>query len=83
VCPVATECPEGYVNLTGVCVLASPTAKASDPQTGISWSCGPGGCTYELPKASDPECTGDKCLASCPAPDFHVARMKDKLVCVE
>lgn len=83
VCAVAGECPESYVNLTGVCVLAAPPASGNDPQTGISWSCGPGGCTYELPKASDPECTGDRCLASCPAPDFHVARMKDKLVCVE
>ena len=79
----AGQCTGGYVNLTGVCVLAAPTARANDPKTGIAWSCGPGGCVYDLPKASDPECTGAVCRASCPAPDFHVARMKDRLVCVE
>ncbi len=83
VCAIPGQCPAGYVNLTGVCVLAAPPARGTDPKTGISWSCGPGGCSYDVPHASDPECTGAVCRASCPAPDFHIARMKDRLVCVE
>jgi hypothetical protein len=83
VCAVAGQCPAGSVNLTGICVLAAPTATGSDPKSGISWTCGPGGCSYLVPRASDPECTGDACRASCPAPDFHLARIKDTLVCIE
>jgi len=83
VCPVAGQCPAGRVNLTGACVLAAPTASGRDPATGISWSCGPGGCSYEVPRASDPACTGASCRASCPAPDLVLARMGSELVCVE
>jgi hypothetical protein len=83
VCAVAGQGPPDYVNLTGVRVLAAPTGRGSDPKTGITWTCGPAGCSYDLPRASDPECTGAVCQASCPAPDFRIARMKDKLVCVE
>jgi hypothetical protein len=83
VCPVAGQCPDGYVNLTGACVLAAPTASGRDPSTGIEWTCGPGGCSYVLPRSSDPTCTGAVCKASCPAPDFRVARMGRSLVCVE
>ncbi len=83
VCAVAGQCPASYVNLTGACVLAAPTAQGKDPSTGIAWTCGPGGCSYELPRASDPTCTGAVCKASCPAPDFHVATMGKSLACVE
>jgi hypothetical protein len=83
VCPVAGQCPPGTVNLTGACVLAAPVASGRDPETGISWSCGPGGCSYELPRASDPICTGASCRASCPAPDIVLAKMGTELVCVE
>jgi hypothetical protein len=83
VCPVGGQCPPSYVNLTGVCVLAAPSASGTDPSTGVSWSCGPGGCSYDLPRKSDPACTGATCRASCPAPDFHLARMQTALVCVE
>jgi hypothetical protein len=83
VCPVAGQCPSRYVNLTGACMLAAPTVSGRDPSTGVSWRCGPGGCSYDLPRASDPTCTGSTCKASCPAPDFHVARMGASLVCVE
>jgi hypothetical protein len=83
VCPVAGQCSESYVNLTGACVLAAPIQTGRDALTGVTWSCGPGGCTYELPRASDPGCTGSVCRASCPAPDFHLAKMGDAMVCVE
>jgi hypothetical protein len=83
VCALPGQCPIGLVNLTGACVLAAPTASGQDPRSGTSWSCGPGGCSYELPRASDPVCTGSRCRASCPAPDFVLARMGAALVCVE
>jgi hypothetical protein len=83
VCPVAGQCPAGYVNLTGACVLAAPSASGRDPATGVAWTCGPGGCSYVLPRAVDPGCTGATCQVSCPAPDFILARMGSELVCEE
>jgi hypothetical protein len=83
VCAVATHCPKDYVNLTGECVLAAPSASGRDPDTDVTWACGPGGCSYTLPKSVDPSCTGVVCQTSCPAPDFHVARMGSTIVCVE
>jgi hypothetical protein len=83
VCAAAGECPGAYVNLTGTCVLAAPVATGQDARTGVSWRCGAGGCSYDLPRATDPTCTGTRCRASCPAPDFHLARMGQTLVCVE
>jgi hypothetical protein len=83
VCAVAGQCPANYVNLAGACVLSAPVASGADPATGVSWKCGPGGCAYVLPRASDPSCTGSVCAASCPAPDFHIARMGTYFVCVE
>ncbi|AKU94113.1 peptidase C1A papain [Labilithrix luteola] len=83
VCPVQAQCGAGLVNLTGVCVIAAPTTKGSDPKTGIAWSCGPGGCSYDLPRRSDPDCKGNLCKASCPAPIFRIAASGDALTCVE
>jgi hypothetical protein len=83
VCPVAGQCPAGFVNLTGTCVLAAPTVRGNDPKTGITWACGPGGCTYDLPRRSDPDCKGNTCKASCPAPIFRIATVADDLTCIE
>lgn len=82
VCPVASHCPAGQVNLTGVCVVAAPRARGTDESSGISWQCGPGGCTYELPRKVAPDCPGRSCKTSCPAPVFRVARAGDDLTCV-
>ena len=83
VCAIAGQCPASYVNLTGVCVLAAPTVSANDPKTGISWKCGPGGCTYLLPQKVDPSCTGNVCKASCPAPDYRIATHGKELTCID
>ena len=61
VCAVAGQCPAGYVNLTGACVLAAPTASGKDPDTGVTWTCGPGGCSYVLPRAADSGVHGAPC----------------------
>jgi len=83
VCAVAGQCPPSYVNLIGTCVLAAPTATGRDPHTAIAWTSGPGGCSYVVPRESDPSCTGPTCKASCPAPDFRLGKMGGKLVCLE
>jgi hypothetical protein len=83
VCPLAGQCPAGFVNLTGACVLAAPTVSGTDPDTGTAWTCGPGGCSYVLYRPSDSACTGASCQVSCPAPDFILAKMGDELVCEE
>ncbi len=83
VCAVAGQCPASYVNLSGSCVLAAPSVHGNDPATGVTWTCGPGGCAYTLPRKIDPTCTGNSCEASCPAPDFHIANMAGSLVCIE
>jgi Papain family cysteine protease len=83
VCPVAGQCPTGMVNLTGACVLAAPSGSGHDPDTGVDWTCGAGGCTYTVPRAVDKPCTGNACLVSCPAPDFHLARVNDQMTCIE
>lgn len=83
VCPAAKNpCPAGYVNLTGICVLAAPSTHGTDPKSGIAWQCGPGGCTYDLPKGVDPSCTGGTCRTSCPAPDYRVALDGDHVTCI-
>jgi hypothetical protein len=83
VCPVAGQCPAGFVNLTGACVLAAPSVGGSDPDSGTAWTCGPGGCSYVLRRPSDSACTGASCQVSCPAPDFILAKMGNELVCEE
>ena len=83
VCAVGADCPKDYVNLTGECVLAAPAATGTDKSTSISWTCGAGGCSYKVPKFIDDACSGDVCETSCPAPDFHLAKMSKALVCVE
>ncbi len=83
VCAVAGQCPASYVNLTGSCVLAAPTSTGVDPATGIRYACGPGGCAYTLPRTVDAACTGNSCMASCPAPDYRVAKAGGEVTCVE
>jgi hypothetical protein len=83
ICPIAGQCPAGFVNLTGACVLAAPAVNGKDAESGIAWTCGPGGCSYVLPHGSDSGCTGASCQVSCPAPDFILAKMGSELVCEE
>jgi hypothetical protein len=84
VCAAAKDaCPAGYVNLTGACARAAPSAKGRETSHGIDFQCGAGGCTYVVPKSVDPACTGSLCKASCPAPDFRLARDAAGLTCIE
>jgi len=82
VCPEASDCPAGFVNLWGECIGAAPTDSGKDEKEGISWKCGPGGCAYELSKAVG-KCSSEPCMLSCPAPSFRVGKDEHGLTCVE
>lgn len=82
ICADPHDCPAGYVNLFGECVAAAPVDRSKDEKTGISWSCGIGGCAWELPKSVG-KCEREPCMLSCPAPAFRVAKDEHGLTCVE
>jgi C1A family cysteine protease len=82
VCGKASECPAGFINLTGECVLAAPKTAGVDTANKVKWSCGAGGCTYLVPKEKL-GCKEGECGVSCPAPDFRLAETQKGLVCVE
>jgi hypothetical protein len=81
VCARPGECGRGQVNLTGECTLAAPSGAANDP-SGVTWQCGPGGCTYLMPKGVL-NCVERSCAVSCPAPDFRLATTPRGFVCVD
>ncbi len=76
------ECPVGFVNLTGECVLGAPKSQGTDPTSKVKWECGHGGCVYDIPKGKL-DCKEASCQFSCPAPDFRLATTAKGLVCVE
>ena len=82
VCANASDCPRGQVNLTGECLLASPTGSGLDPQSGVKWACGPGGCAYSVPRGTL-NCAQDQCAVSCPSPDFRLATTPHGFGCVD
>jgi Papain family cysteine protease len=75
-------CPGGTVNLTGECVLAAPKSSGTDEKSHVKWECGPGGCSYEIPR-DKLDCKEKECAVSCPAPTFRLATMQKGLACVE
>jgi hypothetical protein len=82
VCGKTAGCPAGFINLTGECVLEAPKSTGTDEANKVKWACGPGGCTYAVPKEKF-GCKEGECGVSCPAPDFRLAETKKGLVCVE
>ncbi len=82
VCANAGECPRGQVNLTGECLLAAPPGSGVDSQSGVSWACGAGGCTYWMPRGVL-NCAEAQCSVSCPAPDFRLATTPRGFGCVD
>jgi hypothetical protein len=81
-CGKTEECPAGFINLTGECVLAAPKSAGTDAANRVNWSCGTAGCTYTVPKERF-GCKEGECGVSCPAPDFRLAETPKGLVCVE
>lgn len=86
VCPSAggSSCPPGFVNTTGICVVAAPTQSGMDQSTGIGYVCGAAGCTYTWAKGTL-GCPGIACSISCPAPKFlaSVNLEKKTISCTE
>jgi hypothetical protein len=82
VCASASDCPAGQVNLMGECMLAAPAGSGVDPQSRVKWECGPGGCSYSMPKGVL-NCAQDQCAVSCPAPDFRLATTPRGFGCVD
>ncbi|MEI9940802.1 MAG: C1 family peptidase [Pseudomonadota bacterium] len=70
-CPVANQCPPGYVNLTGKCVIAAPIVTGQDAKSGVLYTCSAGGCSYAIP-FGQAGCTLPYCAKSCPAPKFQL-----------
>ncbi len=84
VCPAAKDsCPTGYVNLTGSCVRGAPVTKGATPDGRVAFQCGIGGCSYTIARSLDAACTGTICKASCPAPEFRLAKDSSGLTCIE
>jgi len=81
-CGVTEDCAHGFVNVAGYCVLAAPSAKGTEPKTGIVYACAPSGCVYTVPKAVA-SCPAAECQKSCPAPDYRLGSGKRGLLCLE
>jgi len=82
VCAESSQCPQGYVNLSGECVVAAPTARGLDPASNIRYNCAPGGCSYVVPFGLG-GCILPWCTLSCPSPRFQLAVDAGSLACVE
>lgn len=81
-CPELTDCPAGYVNLFGECVVAAPNVRGTDPATGIRYACAAGGCSYVVPFGVQ-GCFLPWCSVSCPSPRFRLSSGPFGLSCTE
>ncbi len=82
VCADSSLCPAGYVNLSGECVVAAPTARGMDPASRVQYNCAPGGCSYVVPFGFG-GCFLPWCTMSCPSPRFQLTTDGVSMVCVE
>ncbi len=81
-CPVANQCPPGYVNLIGKCVVAAPVISGQDAKSGVLFTCSAGGCTYAIP-FGQAGCALPYCAKSCPAPKFQLSVSAQGVSCTE
>lgn len=82
VCADPRDCPAGYVNLYGECVVAAPDVQGTDPSTGIRYACAAGGCGFVIPSGSY-GCSLPWCTASCPSPRFRLISEPPGFACTE
>lgn len=82
VCPDPRDCPAGYVNLFGECVVAAPKTQGTDKATGIRYACAAGGCSYVIPFGVH-GCLLPWCTASCPSPRFRLTSGVIGYACTE
>lgn len=82
VCADPTDCPRGYVNLRGACVVAAPTTSGVDVATGTAYYCGPAGCVFRLPQG--PYCgSATGCTTACASPKYRLAFASPGFLCTE
>ncbi|MCC6558669.1 MAG: hypothetical protein IT372_37515 [Polyangiaceae bacterium] len=81
-CADPNDCPAGYVNLYGECVVAAPDVRGTDPRTGIMYACAPGGCSFVIPFGVF-GCARAWCTASCPSPRFQLTSGPSGFSCSE
>ena len=81
-CADPSDCPAGYVNLYGECVVAAPNVRGTDPDTRINYACAAGGCSFVIPFGVY-GCRLPWCTASCPAPRFRLSLGSNGLSCTE
>ncbi len=81
-CPDLTDCPAGYVNLYGECVVAAPNVRGSDPATGIHYACAAAGCGFVVPLGVY-GCRSEWCSTSCPSPRFRLSYGVEGMRCTE
>ena len=82
VCPDLGDCPAGYVNLYGECVVAAPNVRGTDPDTRINYACAAGGCSFVVPFGVY-GCFMPWCTASCPSPQFRLSYGGNGMSCTE
>ena len=82
-CPDVQRCPPGYVNLFGVCTVAPASTQGVDPQSGVGYRCGSGGCTYSIPTGQFGCTSSPHCLHACPAPAYALAVGPGGVSCTE
>ena len=81
-CPDLNDCPAGYVNLYGACVVAAPNVHGLDPSTGLVWACAAGGCVYGVPLGAL-GCMFPWCSMACPSPRFRLSYGPLGVLCTE
>ena len=78
-----SQCPAGYVNILGACVVQPANKQGTDPVTGVAYRCGSGGCTYYLPPGAYGCGSIPYCQHTCPSPKYRLAYGPGGLVCTE
>lgn len=81
-CADPNDCPTGYVNLYGECVVAAPKTRGADPATGIQYACAAAGCGFVVPSGVY-GCARPWCSVSCPSPRFRLSSGAYGMTCVE
>jgi len=81
-CPDLSDCPAGYVNLYGECVVAAPNVRGTDPTNGIQYACAAAGCGFVVPFGVH-GCAMQWCSTSCPSPRFRLTSGPQGMACTE
>jgi hypothetical protein len=82
VCSLPGQCPPGFTNLSGQCVVSPASKLQRDPASGVFWRCGAGGCSYIIPGGRW-GCNRRWCSVSCPSPKYGLTVTPTGFSCSE